>query len=95
MEQRFGPAAARIARDHADERHRRGRISSASIWSAVAGAVRLRCAAPGRPQTGIDKEPSLDEVMSGTVTRRVMAAHGVDPAELKKHLRDIWRRRAR
>jgi len=43
----------------------------------------------------LDKEPSLDEVMSGTVTRRVMAASGVDPAALRQGLGDIRRRRMR
>jgi hypothetical protein len=96
IERRFGKAAARVARERAQERHRRGLIGSASAWSAVACVVRLRSAAPASLKSrSADKEPSLDDVMRGTVTRRVMAAHGVDPGELRKSLREIRRRRGR
>lgn len=96
IERRFGKAAVRVARERAQERHRRGLIGSASAWSAVACVVRLRSAAPASLKSrSADKEPSLDDVMRGTVTRRVMAAHGVDPGELRKSLREIRRRRGR
>jgi hypothetical protein len=96
IERRFGEAALSIARERAHERHRRGLSRTASAWSAVACVVRLRSAAPAKLKArSADKEPSLDDVMSGTVTRRVMAAHGVDPGELRKSLRELRRRRSR
>jgi len=96
IERRFGQAAARVARERAHERHRRGLSGSASAWSAVAGVVRLRAPAPASLKSRTaDKEPSLDDVMRGTVTRRVMAAHGVDPGELRRSLRELRRRRSR
>lgn len=96
IERRFGQAAVAIARERAQERHHRGLSGSASAWSAVACVVRLRSAAPAsRKSRTVDKEPSLDDVLRGTVTRRVMAAHGVDPGELRRSLRELRRRRGR
>ena len=96
IERRFGQAAVSVARERAHERHRRGLSRSASAWSAVACVVRLRSAAPSslKSRSG-EQEPSLDDVMRGTVTRRVMAAHGVDPTELRNSLRELRRRRSR
>jgi hypothetical protein len=95
---KYGSEAASVARARAEMHSHIDDHEAAAMWSAVAGTIRLRHAQPdgARSQRPVDHEPTLDEVLHGSVTKAVLDANNVDVEELRKALlRDARRRRRR
>lgn len=93
---KFGACAPHVALSRARMHDRIDDGAAADIWSAVAASLRLHNASvAARRMRGPPLRPpsSLDEVLSGSVTRRVLDAHGSDAAKLRCELRSIARRR--
>ncbi|MGH7090465.1 MAG: hypothetical protein ACREFQ_16335 [Stellaceae bacterium] len=92
---KYGRRAVAVARDRARLHQSIHDCETAALWSAVAADARLCLASneQNHSPTPERREPTLDELLDGTVTKRVMDAHGTDAKTVRAEIRRVARRR--
>ena len=89
---KYGKEAFNIAGQRAQDRLDKGDYRASSGWARVADIVRRMTTTGARRLRSREREPALEDLLSGQVTEAVMKADNVGPDELEDELRKAKRR---
>jgi hypothetical protein len=89
---KYGNQAFTIAGQRAQDRLDKGDYRASSGWARVADIVRRMTTTGARRLRSREREPALDDLLSGQVTEAMMKADNIDREDVGDELRKAKRR---